>query len=39
MMEKTARQLVDSAPVENEKGKQRGPIFVCQHIVFKDQNG
>lgn len=30
MMEKTARQLVDSAPVENEKGKQRGPIFVCQ---------
>lgn len=30
MMEKNARQL-DSAPVENEKGKQRGPIFVCQH--------
>lgn len=29
VMEKNARQL-DSAPVENEKGKQRGPIFVCQ---------
>lgn len=30
VVEKNARQLVDSAPVGNEKGKQREPIFVCQ---------